>query len=77
MGINPASLMKVMSMKNQFENSHPKFCAFIGTLFHRGVEEGAVIEITITHVDGSTTTGNMRVTAEDLALVNELKTLNQ
>ena len=33
--MNPASIIKIMSAKAQFEKNHPKFVAFIKTVFSR------------------------------------------
>ena len=38
--MNPASIMKIMSAKAQFERNHPKFSAFLKVVFSRPVEEG-------------------------------------
>ena len=73
--MNPAALMKIMGLKNQFESEHPKFAAFISDLIRTGVSEGSVIEITLTRPDGTTTTTNMKVKPSDIELVNELKNL--
>ena len=73
--INPASLMKMMSLKNKFSENHPKFAAFFQRVVSQGVVEGDVIEITVTKVDGTPITANMRVTQDDLALIKELKNL--
>jgi hypothetical protein len=67
--------MKLMGAKNQFEQTHPKFAAFFGTMLRQGVEEGSVIEITVTSPDGVPVTGNMRVQQSDLELIRQLKEL--
>lgn len=72
---NPADLMKVMQMKNKFQSAHPRFCAFISDVARQGVGEGDIIEVTLTKADGTKTTANMRVNAEDVNMVNELKTM--
>lgn len=77
MAMNPATIMKVMAAKNKFQNAHPKFVAFFNALVRRGVDEGAVIEIKVTNPDGTEMVGNMRVTQEDLELLQELKNLQQ
>ena len=46
--INPAAAMKVMKAKNQFVSNHPKFAAFFRNVLTGGVQEGTVIEITVT-----------------------------
>lgn len=73
--VNPAAIMKLMGAKNQFVQSHPKFASFFQTILRQGIEEGSVIEITVTKPDGTALTGNMRVQASDLAMMEELKNL--
>lgn len=70
---SPADLMKLMSFKNRFESSHPKFVAFVKALSKNGVEEGAVIEVCVKRPDGTELAANLKVTADDVAMVNELK----
>jgi hypothetical protein len=49
--------------------------AFFQNVLAQGVEEGSVIEITVTRPDGTATTGNMRVQPSDLEVLQELKNL--
>ncbi|MBO4825576.1 MAG: hypothetical protein J5487_09285 [Lachnospiraceae bacterium] len=72
---NPADIMKLMGMKNKFESSHPKFVSFIKDVAARGISEGDILEVTITRAPGEKTTANLRVTADDVEMVNEIKNL--
>ncbi len=72
---NPADIMKLMGMKNKFESSPPKFVSFIKDVAARGISEGDILEVTITRADGEKTTANLRVTADDVEMVNEIKNL--
>ena len=72
--INPAAAMKVMKAKNQFVSNHPKFAAFFRNVLTGGVQEGTVIEITVTRPGEETT--NMRVQQSDIELFQNLKDLN-
>lgn len=73
--MNPASIMKIMNAKNKFTENHPKFSAFLGAVFSRGIVEGTVIEITVTRPGEEPITTNMKVRQSDLDLINELKDL--
>lgn len=75
--MNPASFMKLMSAKAQFERNHPKFVAFVKTVFSRPVEEGTVVEITITRPGEAPLTANLKVQQSDLELLTELRELGQ
>ncbi len=71
--MNPASIMKIMSAKNKFSSNHPKFVAFLKAVFSRSIEEGTVIEITVTRPGEEPVTANIKIQQSDLDLLNELK----
>lgn len=71
--MNPASIMKIMSAKNKFTANHPKFVAFIKAVFSRPIEEGTIIEITVTKPGEDPVTANIKIQQSDLDLLNELK----
>ena len=73
--MNPASMMKIMSAKNKFTENHPKFVAFLNTIFSTEITEGTVIEITVTRPGEEPITTNMKVKQSDLDLMNELQDL--
>lgn len=73
--MNPTSIMKLLSAKNQFEANHPKFAAFIGTMFTRPLEEGTILEVTLTRPGEKPVTANMKLQQSDLELLAELKKL--
>lgn len=71
--MNPMSVMKMMKAKDVFANNHPKFIAFIQHVFGSKIEEGTIIEITVTKPGEAPITTNMKVKQSDLDLFNELK----
>lgn len=73
MMMNPASMIKLMSAKKQFTDNHPKFAAFMQAMFSSGIEEGTVLEITVTKPGERPVTTNMRVQKSDLDLLQSLK----
>lgn len=73
--MNPGSVMKFMNAKAQFERNHPKLVAFIKSVFSRPLEEGTVIEITVTRPGEEAVTANLKVQQSDLELLGELKEL--
>ncbi len=74
--MNPAAMMKMMGAARKFEGTHPKFVAFLKTMMSSGIDEGTIIEITVTKPDGTQVTGNMKVQASDMELFQELKNMN-
>lgn len=71
--MNPASMLKLMSAKNKFQANHPKFFAFLTAIFSRGIDEGTIIEVTITRPGEEPITSNMKIQQSDMELLQELK----
>lgn len=75
--MNPASIMKLMSAKNTFSKNHPKFEVFLKNVFSRKIEEGTVLEVTVTRPGEAPITANLKILQSDLELLEELKGLAQ
>lgn len=73
--MNPATIMKVMNAKNKFTENHPKFVAFLSAMFGSGIQEGTIIELTVTKPGEEPVTTNIKVKQSDLDLMDELKNL--
>lgn len=73
--MNMGMMMKFMKEKNEFVQRHPKFAAFFNAVSQNMIEEGTVIEITVTRPNGETVTSNMKVMAEDIALIQGLQNM--
>ena len=74
--MNPANMMKMMGALKKFQGNHPKFFAFLNAAFGSGVEEGTIIEMTVTKPGCAPLTTNIKVQQSDLDLLNEIKSLN-
>ncbi len=72
MAMNPAELFKLRERFNIFNEQHPRVVPFFNAAAGR-IQEGSVIEITVTSPDGESIASNIRVTAEDLETVEILK----
>jgi hypothetical protein len=73
--INPAKLFKIKGYWDQFIQNHPKFPLFINAIQSNGIEEGSVIDITITTAEGKTFSTNIKVTQSDKEMLSELTEL--
>lgn len=76
--MNPINPLKLLQLKNaweQFKSRHPKFPSFLNTVSKGAVSENAIIEITITTADGRKISSNIKVTAEDMDLMEQIKNL--
>lgn len=73
--MNPMMLMKIKGLIDKFKTNHPKVPLFFNDAA-RSIGEGSIIEISITSAEGRNLCTNMRVTRDDLELVEQLKNLN-
>ena len=73
--MNPFDILKLRNAKNQFEQNHPKFGPFLRAAYETGIQEGSVIEISVTPPDGTPIVTNLRVQASDLEMLQELMQL--
>ena len=74
MGLNPAALLKLASARKQFVTAHPKASAFLAREF-QSIPAGTVLEMRVTKPGQKTVISNIRVTEEDLELMESLKEL--
>lgn len=72
--MNPMALMQIKGLLDRFKNNHPKVPMFFSAAA-KSIGEGSIIEISVTSPDGKKINTNMRVMAEDLELVEQLKTM--
>lgn len=72
-GMNAATILKLMNARNQFNQNHPKFGAFLKSVFSRQIEEGTVIELSVTRPGEEAITTNIKVQQSDLELLDQLK----
>ena len=74
--MNPQTVMRLMGALGTFRSNHPKFANFAGMMLKRGIDEGTVIEITVTRPGEEPVTSNMKVTESDLELFRSLKEMH-
>ena len=73
--MNPAAMMQIMTALKKFESTHPKFVAFIKTMFGKGITAGTIIALTVINPGQDPVTTNIRVQQSDLELVKQLQDL--
>jgi hypothetical protein len=73
--MGPADMLKFVEMKNRFERNHPKILNFFTREIASGIPEGTVLELTITKPGKDPVTANMRVTADDLEMLANLRNI--
>ena len=77
MNMNPMALLALKSDFDKFKNNHPKFLQFAKAFTKAGIQEGTVRECKVITADGREFQTNIRVTADDLELLEKLKNLRQ
>lgn len=70
--MNPMAMMKIKGLLDRFRSNHPKVPMFFSAA-SQNIGEGSIIEISITNADGKKLCTNMKVTADDLELFEQLK----
>lgn len=70
--MNPMAMMKVKGLMDKFRENHPKVPMFFSAAA-QSINEGSIIEISVTTAGGKNLCTNMKVTAEDLELLAQLK----
>ena len=80
MAMNFNQMLKFQQMKNslqRFDRDHPKFKNFFNAVMReQALREGAVLELSVTSPEGKNYCSNIKLNAEDIELLNQLKTMN-
>ena len=73
--MNPTMLFKMKGMWDRFTASHPKFPLFLKAVQKKGIQEGTILAMSVTTPSGAKIETNLKLTAEDMALFEEIKKL--
>lgn len=71
-----AMVQKLKECMDRFRMNHPKFPLFLNAVSREALIEGSVVEITVTTPEGRNYCSNIKLTHEDLELVEYLKALH-
>ena len=75
--MNPMDMVKLLSLKKDFEDRHPKAVAFFKREIASGsIPAGTVVELSLTRPGQPPVSCNFRILEEDLEMVQSLKALN-
>lgn len=72
---NPAAILQMMNLWSRFQNNHPKFPKFLSAVVRNGIREGSIIEIKVTTADGESFDSNLKVNADDMEMIEQIKNL--
>ncbi len=73
---NPAVFFQIMNLWSRFQKNHPKFPKFLTAVFQNGIKEGSIIEIKVTTADGESFDSNLKINADDMEMIEQLKNLS-
>ena len=73
--INPLKLLQIKNAWDQFTNRHPKLPAFLRAVSTSAIGEGTILEMTVITADGKKYNTNLKISAEDMQMINELKNI--
>ncbi len=72
---NPMKLLQLSKQYDAFVGRHPKFMRYMAYITDHYMDEGSVLDVTVTDVNGQAVHGNAKLTAEDVAFLKELRQL--
>lgn len=75
MGMNPTALFKILELKKRFDKNHPKFGAFFKAAGKDALMEDSIITISIQAPGKNEMVTNLKITEDDLELIEEIKKL--
>jgi len=77
--LNLSQIARLQSLKKHleiFQKNHPKFSSFLNAAAHNALEEGTVIEISVTSPSNKNYVTNIKLKQDDLDFLRELQSLN-
>lgn len=72
-GINPTQLFQLMGAWQKFTANHPKFPKFLKAVAAEGIQEHTILEVSVTTPEGKTYCSNLKITQDDLDLLEQFK----
>ena len=72
---NPAQFLRLKKKFDGFASRHPKMLRYLSYVSDHYLAEGNLLDITVTDTEGKSLHSNARLTAEDVAFLQELRVL--
>lgn len=76
MAMNPMALLQLKERLNLFNQDHPKMLPFL-TAVKDKMQEGTILELKVTDVEGKEMVSNIRLTANDMETFRILTNMKQ
>ena len=72
--MNPTKIFQLKASWDRFAAAHPKFPLFLRAVSdNNAIQEGTIAEITITTADGRKYATNVKLTANDMQLFDDVR----
>ncbi len=75
--MNPMALLSIKSSISKFQENHPRFIQFLKAMSQSGMQEGTILECKVITTDGKEMTTNLKITQDDLELIEKIKELSK
>lgn len=75
--MNPRRMLELAKLQQRFKKNHPKVVPFLKAASEKALQEGSVIEISVTTPEGKVMRTNLKVKPEDLEIVEQLKQMRK
>lgn len=71
--MNVRRMLQMQRLLSQVRKNHPKFEPFVRAVSHHAIQEGTLVDITVTEPSGKSYRTNLKLTAADLEVIKEVK----
>ena len=75
--MNPMALLTLKSSFEKFQKNHPRFIQFAQAIMQTGVKEGTIFECKVITPDGKELQTNIKITQDDLEMIEKLKEMSK
>lgn len=75
MAMDPMKLFQMKGMWDNFVRNHPKFPLFMSAVAQKGLKEDSIFEITVTTPEGEKISSNLKLSAQDIQMLQQVKNL--
>ena len=72
---NPAQLLRLKKQWDGFTARHPKLIRYLVSVSDHSLVDGALLDLTVTDPEGNPLHANARLTAEDVAFLQALRSV--
>lgn len=75
--MNPRRMLELAKLQQKFKKNHPKVFPFLKAASEKALQEGSVVDISVTTPEGKVMRTNLRIKPEDLEIVEQLKQMRK